>query len=241
MQKGAAIAACAALLSMALVAEAEARGRSWNAGGSVTGPRGGTTTWQRSGQCSGGTCTRSGTATGPGGGTRSWEQTRACSGGSCTSQGSYTGPGGKHLDAKRHSDLRQRQLAGPGHRHGASRRPDHLSGQRRLRQWLVLLANHGHWSQRWHLDAGKERHSQRQQLGDRREGDRSQGRHLDARRPGHLRQRYLHLWRHRCGPGRQNRNLQRHCDLRSMTRGEVASRACNTWRPRRGLEHTLEN
>jgi hypothetical protein len=50
------IAACAISLTTALAADAEARNRSWNSSGSVTGPRGGTTTWQRSGNCSTGTC-----------------------------------------------------------------------------------------------------------------------------------------------------------------------------------------
>jgi hypothetical protein len=93
----------------------------WSRQGSVTGPRGGTTTWERSGSCSGGTCTRSGSVTGPGGNTvtrettvtrngNSWERdvkvtgpnggtwTRdghgSCSGGTCTFGGTVTGPRG---------------------------------------------------------------------------------------------------------------------------------------------------
>ncbi len=71
MRKGMTIAACTMLACMGVAAEAEAR--SWSRGGSVTGPRG-TTTWQRSGDCAGGTCTRSRTVTGPNGGT--WERHR---------------------------------------------------------------------------------------------------------------------------------------------------------------------
>jgi hypothetical protein len=95
MQKALAIAACAAVLSMGLITEAEARGRSWNGGGSFKGPYGGVTTWQRSGQCSGGTCTGSKTTTGPGG--RTWTRERSVTGtgnGGWTSNGKATGPRG---------------------------------------------------------------------------------------------------------------------------------------------------
>jgi hypothetical protein len=119
MQKGMAIAACAALLSMAAVTEADAGGRAWSRGGSFTGPRG-TTTWERSGECGGDTCTRSRTLTGPYGGTvtrggsvnrdgswdrdaratgpygRTWEKESggACANGTCSFGGTVTGPRG---------------------------------------------------------------------------------------------------------------------------------------------------
>lgn len=105
-------------LSVASATSADAR--SWSRGGSFVGPRG-TTTWQRSGSCSGGVCARSGSVTGPGGrsATRAGSVTRngnswdrnvsatgrnggtwsrdgggSCSGGRCTYGGTVTGPNG---------------------------------------------------------------------------------------------------------------------------------------------------
>jgi len=62
----------------------------WSRKGAVTGPRGGTTTWERSGSCEGGTCTRSKSVTGPAGNTRSLDKSRTCTGGSCTIESTYT-------------------------------------------------------------------------------------------------------------------------------------------------------
>jgi hypothetical protein len=95
MQKTLAIAATAAILSMGLVTDAEARMRSWSGSGSFKGPNGGTTTWQRSGQCSGGSCTGTKTTTGPNGNT--WTRERSVTGngnGGWTSTGKLTGPNG---------------------------------------------------------------------------------------------------------------------------------------------------
>ena len=119
MQKGMTIAVSAALLSMATLSAAEAGGRAWNRGGSYTGPHG-TTSWQRSGACEGGTCARSRTVTGPHGGSvtregtvsrdgtwardvtvtgrngRTWEKQGhgACADGLCSYGGTVTGPRG---------------------------------------------------------------------------------------------------------------------------------------------------
>lgn len=82
---------------------ADAGGRSWNRGGTVTGPGGNSATWQRSGHCEGGSCSRSGSYTGPAGYTRSWERDRTCSGGTCTVDGSYTGRAGNTWS--RHSTI----------------------------------------------------------------------------------------------------------------------------------------
>jgi hypothetical protein len=71
MAKTLVAALCALILIatiIATVSEAEAGGRTWNRSGSVTGPWGGTTNFQRYGACQGGTCVRGGTAIGPGGG-----------------------------------------------------------------------------------------------------------------------------------------------------------------------------
>jgi len=94
MHKAILAAACTAALGMAMVAEAQAEGRSWSRGGSVTGPRG-TTAWQRSGSCANGTCTRSRSATGPNGGTIS--RSGSCGNGACTYGGSATGPHGNSV------------------------------------------------------------------------------------------------------------------------------------------------
>jgi hypothetical protein len=91
MHKAIAAAACTALLGMAMMTEAQAWGRSWSRGGSVTGPRG-TTTWQRSGSCANGVCSRNRSATGPYGGSVSRGAT--CGGGTCTYGGTATGPRG---------------------------------------------------------------------------------------------------------------------------------------------------
>ena len=44
--------------SLAISAMLATPADAWSRKGSVTGPRGGTTTWERSGSCGGGTCTR---------------------------------------------------------------------------------------------------------------------------------------------------------------------------------------
>jgi hypothetical protein len=80
---------------IATISDAKAGGRTWHRSGTVKGPRGGTTTFQRYGACQDGTCVRGGTAIGPGGGVRSWSNTRTCAGGSCAGSGTYVGPGGK--------------------------------------------------------------------------------------------------------------------------------------------------
>lgn len=77
---------------IATISDAKAGGRTWHRSGTVKGPWGGTTTFQRYGACQGGTCVRGGTAIGPGGGVRSWSNTRTCAGGSCAGSGTYVGP-----------------------------------------------------------------------------------------------------------------------------------------------------
>jgi hypothetical protein len=81
----------AILLSFAATGAAEARG--WNHQGTITTPRG-TTTTQSSGSCAGGTCTRQGSATGPAGRSVSHQGTTQCAGGKCSSTGTFTGPNG---------------------------------------------------------------------------------------------------------------------------------------------------
>ncbi len=62
------LTACLAVTgSLAVSAMLATPADAWSRKGSVTGPRGGTTTWERSGSCEGGTCTRSKSVTGPAG------------------------------------------------------------------------------------------------------------------------------------------------------------------------------
>ncbi len=81
------------LLVTALTTAAAADAHAWTRSGSVTGPRG-TTTFGRSGSCSGGTCSWQAGGTGPAGNSWSRSGSASCSGGSCTRQGQGTGPRG---------------------------------------------------------------------------------------------------------------------------------------------------
>jgi len=73
---GASLAACLLILTTAVEA------RSWNRSGSVTGPRGGVTTYSAAGACAAGHCSRSAVVTGPGGrnATRTGAATRTAPG-----------------------------------------------------------------------------------------------------------------------------------------------------------------
>lgn len=81
----------AAFLSFTAIADAAA----WTRSGSITGPRGGTSSVQGSGACAYGGCSSQSTRTLPGGGVISRSSASNCGGGACTRNSRIVGPGGR--------------------------------------------------------------------------------------------------------------------------------------------------
>ena len=94
-----AFAACAAaaagfLAVMVWASQADAGGRSWSRGGTLTGPHGRTASWHRSGHCGGGSCTTHRSFTGPEGRTWSRDAHTTYGGGHGHRDVTVTGPNG---------------------------------------------------------------------------------------------------------------------------------------------------
>jgi uncharacterized low-complexity protein len=89
MKKLLTMSALAAVLSIAVVADANA----WTRSRSVTGWRG-TASLSASGSCANGTCSRQITRTGPYGNSMSRQGSVTCGGGTCTGSRTTTGPNG---------------------------------------------------------------------------------------------------------------------------------------------------
>ncbi|MDZ4790278.1 MAG: hypothetical protein SGJ17_03575 [Hyphomicrobiales bacterium] len=73
-----------------------ANAQSYNRSGTVTGPYGGSGSFQGSGSCEGGVCSRSGSSEYTTGAGRAFsrESSGSCSGGPCSSTSTFTGPRG---------------------------------------------------------------------------------------------------------------------------------------------------
>ncbi|MEM6973228.1 MAG: hypothetical protein AAF577_10535 [Pseudomonadota bacterium] len=91
MTRTIAIPALAALLAIGVAADASA----WERKGSVTGPRGGTSSVHGSGSCTGGSCSRDVTKTGPWGYSATRQGSGSCAGGTCSGSRTTTGPRGR--------------------------------------------------------------------------------------------------------------------------------------------------
>ena len=83
--------ALTAAMTIGMIADAMA----WERKGSRTGPRGGTSSVEAFGNCSGGSCSRSIMRTGPKGYTATRDSNASCSGGSCTGTRTTTLPSGE--------------------------------------------------------------------------------------------------------------------------------------------------
>ena len=92
MMKLLTLSAFAGVLSFAVAADANA----WTRNGSVTGPRG-TTTFNGSGSCADGACSRQITRTGPNGNSISRQGSVSCGNGTCTGERTTTGPYGNSI------------------------------------------------------------------------------------------------------------------------------------------------
>lgn len=113
MKKFLTISALASLLSVAIVADANA----WSRSRSASGWRG-TASVNASGSCAGGACSRQVTRTGPYGNSVSRQGSVSCGGGTCTGSRTTTGPNGNSVT--REGTASRWGAGAPPYYHGAA-------------------------------------------------------------------------------------------------------------------------
>lgn len=177
-------AALAALLTLALFNQAEAR---WG---------GGAGTWHSQTSythTAPGQWTRSGSVTGPRGNTATFAGSTSCAGGACNRTTTYTGPNGRDVTATNSVSLyRTRPVQLVRHPHRPERRHGDAQRHHRLRRWHLRTHRLDHRRQRAHLHHLRQRDAHRAgpvQLV--RLDHRSERRHPGAHRHDLLRRRHL--------------------------------------------------